>query len=81
MIKKIDSQTREPIENTEYEITFRDGCFILGASGVRGLEFGPDVVLFNKETGISELWTKGNDFAGYVIEIDGIGFEFVRSLN
>ncbi len=81
MIKHIGSQTREPIEDTEYELKFRDEHLVLGVNGIRGFEFGPDAVLLNKETGISELWTERDDFAGYVIVIDGKGFEFVRSLN
>lgn len=69
MITRIGSQTREPIGDTEYEL----------------LEFieypsGRDAVLLNKETGIKELYVERDDFAGYVIEIDGKGFEFVRSL-
>ena len=70
MLKHIGSQTRESIEDTEYEL----------------LEFieypsGRDAVLLNKETGIKELHVERDDFAGYVLEIDGKGFEFVRSLN
>jgi hypothetical protein len=81
MIKQIGSQTREPIEDTEYSIKFRDEHLVLSADGVRRMEDGPDVVLLNKETGISELWTKKDDSAGYVVVIGGVGFEFVRSLN
>ena len=81
MIGHIGSQTREPIEDTEYTIQFRDEHLVLSARGVRRLEPGPDAVLLNKETGISELWTERDDYAGYVIVIDGKGFEFVRSLN
>ncbi|MHA1146453.1 MAG: hypothetical protein ACTSRW_17075 [Candidatus Helarchaeota archaeon] len=80
MIKRIGSQTREPIEETEYEVKFRDEHLVLTANGVHEFEFGPDAVLFNKKTGISELWTERDDFAGYVIEIGGVGFEFVRDL-
>jgi hypothetical protein len=36
------------------------------------------VILLDKETGITELWITSDDSAGYVIEIDGIGYEFVR---
>lgn len=28
---------------------------------------------------IYELYRKNNDFAGYVLEIDGIGYEFIRT--
>lgn len=69
-METIGSQTREPIEDTEYEL----------------LEFveyssGRDAILINKETKTRELWVQRDDFAGYVIEINGKGFEFVRSLN
>jgi len=80
-MEKIGSQIREPIEDTEYVIRFRDEHMVLGAEGLRGFEFGPDAVLLNTETGISELWTKNDDYAGYVIVIDDEGYEFVRSLN
>ena len=80
-MKQIGSQIRERIEDTNYIIQFRDEHLVLSAKGVRGLECGPDVVLLNQTTGIAELWTERDDFAGYVIEIDGKGFEFVHSLN
>ena len=38
---------------------------------------GNEVIL--EEGGIPELWTKRDDYSGYVIEIDGVGYEFVRS--
>ena len=34
-------------------------------------------LLEDKDTGVLELWVQRDDFAGYVIEIDGIGYEFV----
>lgn len=39
-----------------------------------------DIVLRDQDTGIEELWVERDDYAGYVIEIDGVGYEFVRSL-
>lgn len=71
------SQTREQIENTKYEVVFRDEHYVLSENGTT-LKYGPDVVLFNQTTRKFELWTERNDYAGYVIVIDGIGFEFVR---
>jgi len=69
MIEHIGSQTREPIEDTENEL----------------LEFveylsGRDAILLNTENGIKELYIERVDYAGYVVVIDGKGFEFVRSL-
>jgi len=81
MLEHIGSQIREPIEDTEYKISFRDEHLVLGAKGVRRLEYGPDVVLLNTQTGISELWREKDDYAGYVIVIDGKGFEFIQSLD
>jgi hypothetical protein len=31
-----------------------------------------------EDLGRKEVWAMRNDFAGYVIEIDGVGYEFVR---
>ena len=72
MIKKIGSQTREPIEETEYELL----------ELVEYLEYpsGRDAILLNKKTGAKELFTERDDFAGYVIEINGTGFEFIRQI-
>jgi hypothetical protein len=67
MIKQIGSQRREPIEETEYLIDFIDGP---------GDVFR-DAFLIDTATGRREKWTENDDFAGYVIEIDGVGFEFV----
>ena len=80
-METIGSQKREKIEDTNYTVQFMDEHLVLSAHGVKRMEVGPDAVLLNKETGIAELWTQRDDFAGYVIEIDGIGYEFVRSLN
>lgn len=39
---------------------------------------GEEAILF--EDGKYELWAKRDDYAGYVTEIEGVGYEFVRSL-
>ena len=49
MIEHIGSQTREPIEDTDYILKFRDEHLVLSASGVRRLEPGRDTVLLNKQ--------------------------------
>jgi len=66
MIKRFGSQSREPIEESEYSL-------------LRKLDQG-EVILLDKTNGHQELWSQNNNFAGYVIEIDGIGYEFVTSL-
>lgn len=38
------------------------------------------VILKSKDDGSLELWIKNDRYSGYVIEIDGVGYEFVRSL-
>jgi len=79
-METIGSQTREPIEETEYIVRFIDEHLVLSETGVYQLESGPDVVLLNKKTDREELWTKNDDFAGYVIEIGGKGYEFVKEI-
>ena len=63
MITKRGSQNREPIGDTEYKVS-------------SALSAG-QVVLVD-EVGRCELWIANDNFAGYVIEIGGIGYEFVR---
>ncbi len=68
-MKVIGSQRREKIEETEYQIDTIEGDKIMGHNAT----------LVNSN-GDLELWTENDHFAGYVIEIDGIGYEFVRSI-
>lgn len=65
-MKQIGSQNREP----------------LSESGL-AVRFGPNddgEVILNDRNGNMELWQKTDDFAGYVIEINGKGYEFARGL-
>ena len=68
MITAKGSQNREPIEDTEYHI----------------VKTWPEVsrghVVLEDETGRRELWVKNDHYSGYVIVINGKGYEFVRSL-
>lgn len=48
-----------------------------GYSLLKRLEDGA-VILENEEGGF-ELWQENDDFAGFVLTIDDIGFEFVRT--
>lgn len=43
-------------------------------------ESSTEVVLRDQHTGVEELWVERDNYAGYVIEVDGVGYEFVRSL-
>jgi len=66
-MKTIGSQTRETLAESGYSLIGRIDVneVILQDSADSG--------------GKPELWTQRDDFAGYVIEIDGIGYEFVRT--
>lgn len=67
-VKEIGSQRREKIENSDMEIATR---------------ISPtEVILKYKDDDKlpHELWILRDDFAGYVIEIDGKGYEFVRQV-
>ena len=63
-MRHIGSQTRETLEESEYTFVSREG----------------DEVILENEDGGKELFVERDDYAGYVVEIDGIGHEFVRSL-
>ena len=41
---------------------------------------GDDAYLKEINIGKIELWTMNDHYSGYVIEIDGDGYEFVRSI-
>lgn len=69
MITVRGSQRREPIEETDYRII----------SSWPDLDIG-EVILQDEHTHHRELWVKRNDFAGYVIVINGNGYEFVRGV-
>lgn len=66
MVNIRGSQRREAIEETEY---------ILAQRLTNG-----QVVLVDTD-GKRELWVARDDFAGYVVEIDGVGYEFCGTLS
>ena len=66
MIKQIGSQARERIEQTEYRCESFDPSY--------------DSTVLVDSVGKRELWFKNDHYAGYTIEIEGIGYEFARSL-
>lgn len=55
------SQTRETLEESGYRVIERKGNDIILADAADNLE----------------LWHKNDHYSGYVVEIDGIGYEFV----
>ena len=62
-MRKIGSQTRVTIEEAEMFLAW--------------VNMDGSVVLDDGD-GNLELWTPNDDYAGYVIDIDGRGYEFVR---
>ena len=67
-MKTIGSQTRETLaENGDYHF-------------IGFLDNRTSVILENVGDGKRELWAKNDHFAGYVLEIDGVGFEFVATV-
>lgn len=64
-MKTYGSQNRDELADSGYTVN-------------RFLPCG-DVILQN-ENGKLERWTPNNDFAGYVVEINGLGYEFVSSI-
>lgn len=68
MLKHINTQTREPIEDTEYVLLSLDDK-----------DNPPEALIYNPVTKLTELWIHRDGFAGYVLEIDKIGYEFVSS--
>lgn len=67
MFVRVGSQVRESLADSGYVVDFR-----LNAH---------EVILSDLSfTGKWELWHKNDHYAGYVIVIDGQGYEFCRSL-
>lgn len=65
-MRKYGSQIRETLEEAGYIVLRRQGRnAVILAAGIDGKE---------------ELWGKHNDNPGYTIEVDGQGYEFIRSL-
>jgi len=68
-VRQIGSQRREKIEDTDMELAYR---------------VSPQDVILKDKTDPRlphEHWTLSDDYAGYVIEIDGKGYEFVSSVS
>jgi len=67
MTQQIGSQHREQIEETDYKVW-------------EHVEGSDEIILQDTETLNLEYWHRNDDFAGYVVEVDGVGYEFARSL-
>ena len=65
-MKTIGSQKRETLQEAGFELVEKSDN---------------QVILKEIETLNLELWVKNDDYAGYVVEIDGIGYEFAVSLS
>ena len=65
-MKTIGSQKRELLAESGMELVS---------------ENGNGALLKSKIDGNVELWMQNDDFAGYVIEIDGVGYEFIRTIS
>lgn len=66
-MEQIGSQTRLKIEDSEYKL-------------IEDLKNG-EVILLNTKLNRKEIWFENNYSAGFVIEIDGKGYEFACSLD
>lgn len=65
-MKVIGSQVRELIGSTTMKVV--------------GVTKYNEVILEDEESGDLEIWAPNDHFAGYVIEIAGVGYEFVTSI-
>jgi hypothetical protein len=64
MTRQIGSQYRETLEEAGYWI----------------VDNSSDETILADEDGKLEVWVENNHYAGWVLEINGIGYEFVRSV-
>ena len=74
-MRTIGSQKRETLAEAEYELI---GIF----NGIFNGDVGTVAVVrpIHEKHGKTELWAKNDDFAGYVMEINGVGYAFICSI-
>jgi hypothetical protein len=65
IMRQIGSQIRETLEDAGYTI----------------INQGPEGIILEEADGKRELWVERDDFAGYVVEVNGVGYEFVRDVS
>ena len=61
-MKRRGSQVRESLQEAGYKVAHQNSEYAL---------------LEDVDTGRLELWAQRDDFAGYVVEINGLGYELV----
>jgi hypothetical protein len=64
-MRQIGSQIRETLEDAGYTI----------------INQGPEGIILEEADGKRELWVERDDFAGYVVDVNGVGYEFVRDVS
>lgn len=76
-----DMDYRILIEDTDYRVLYKDEHIVVGVNGHYQGEWPVrmEATLLNKE-GKMELWMESDDYAEHVIVIEGVGFEFIRTL-
>lgn len=67
-MKRIGSQTRETLDEAGYKFL-----------GYLGDDKETIVIQANGNPTQKEIWVMRDDHAGYTIEFEGVGFEFVRN--
>lgn len=65
-MRTIGSQTRQELEYSDYKMRQR---------------INAEEVILMAYDGVLQLWVANDDYAGFVLEIDGVGYEFVTSVN
>ena len=65
-MRQIGSQTRQELEYSDYKLYQR---------------INAEEVILMAYDGVLQFWVANDQYAGYVLEIDGIGYEFVSSVN
>jgi hypothetical protein len=65
-MRTIGSQTRQELEYSDYKMHQR---------------INAEEVILMAYDGVLQLWVANDDYAGFVLEIDGVGYEFVTSVN
>lgn len=65
---RVGSQIREPYDEAGYQIIER-----------RGDELEVEYFDDRAHRLVREIWCKNDHYSGYVITVDGVGFEFIRS--
>ena len=66
-MRQIGSQMRETLEESGMTLTV--------------LLPETEEAILTTESGRHELWYQNDHYAGYVVEIDGVGYEFIHGLN